>query len=1243
MRKILVVLMLLFLVGCNGKTEKITIDGNLEVEVGEEKALLPQTESDKKIIFESLDESVLTVNANGIVKGIKEGTTKVVVSLEGTKVKAEVSVVVSKPALVVTLEVEVQSKLKLGDVVTAVVTTNDPLGVTFSTSNELAFSVTEEGKITTLATGGGTLIVTSKTDPTVKKEIEIEISEEIVINATDVSVAVGISKPLNILHNDPEGVTYEILDEEIISFDGENVTGLAEGETTIKITSKSEPDYFVDVNITVTLEVINVAEVVYHVEVGDLFEIEVESTSGYDILVEKETIVGMADGGKYEALAVGKTDITFSLPEYPTIKKTVEVNVYPKITLEVPETIDLKIQEVKQVEYTASETLSLVSSNETIFTVADGKITGVKGGTAQLIFSAPTNPAFRHEVDIVVAPRPSRLVINASRSIVLSEQTQIESTFTPVGSFSYLTYTSSDETVLTVTEDGVVEGVGIGSATISVVSTIDARLNAKITITVERINAVKGDATSGETVTANGYVFTEGVNLFKTLEEALVGDPKEIILIGTYTNPINLANEVILSGTPETTIKNTITVKSNNASIKGMTFVDAGCVVVDSNLSGVVITENIFKELTIAGTVIYAPNQSDLEVSYNTLTLNNQIAIHVENPSSKVITIKGNIISGSSTAILVNATVAYENNLAVRVAWNKINNSNTGIDIDLAYTDTFYHDNSYVRFNEVTDYAFGAKAATINLIDFNLNYWGGVPNYTKFANLGETDLEGYYLDPADIVPESIYNPNGPAFLKILNDLSEVNIKDVITVEYKVLPRDVPASAILLSTSDSNIMTIGYGNKLSFKRSGFVSLTLRSAYSDEINDIVTFEVITDPGIEIIPLNAKNNLIVGQDLQFETMVFPSRISASPVKFSVDNTTLATISQQGVLTAKAPGLVTVKVELHSDETVYQTFKVEIYESLDLNNIMDLISASMMTFTEQRTLLMYGGTNYWYTSYDSVSRLIFEELERNRSLMLPDCGTLTDPKQKENCYLLRPGGRPSMIDGLVTYNDKRVHYVTVHETANTNPGQGAYSHARYLINQINGTTTLRQASWHFTMDDKVLYQHIPTDEMAWHAGDGTRKAGTTWSDKWGNQNIGGGNAHSIGIETSVARGDDIFRIWHRTAKLTAELSKEYNLPHGHVKFHQDFSSKWCPQSMLRAELTWVFYEMVDFEYRLENEFGSPEIEFISHNPEYVDNAGRVIKMPDVAQNVSFTVKVTYNGEVLEKTYYSYLPGTIH
>ena len=1241
MKRIFVVLMLLFLVGCGGDADKITINGTLGVKVGEEKTLLPETKSDKKVLYVSENEEIATVSNNGVVKGIKEGSTTITVSLEGTKAEAKVTVTVSKAYLVFTLDVNLPNQIKLGDEVTATITTNDPLGVVYTSSDETIFTVNAQGKISTLKAGRANLTVTSKSDASVKKVVEVVVREQIVINGSDIALAVDISKPLGITHNDPLGVTYEVTGE-AIKLEGETVVGLAEGNGTIKVTSKTDPEYFVTINVTVTLEFINIVDSVYHVEVDDLFEVDGDATSTYVINIEDSTILSMVEG-KFKGLKQGKTNVTFSLTAYPTIKTVIEVNVYPKITLEVAESVDLKIQEEKVLEYTSSETLSLVSSNDTIFTVVGNKLTGVKGGTAKVIFSSLSNPAFKREVTVNVAPMPTRLVINVSRSIVLSEKVQIENTFTPVGSFSYVTYSSSDETILTVNENGEVEGKGIGSATVTVTSTIDARLNAKVTITVERINAVKQDTQPGETVTANGYLFTEGVNLFKTLTEALVSNPKEVILIGTYTDLIDLNNEVILSGTPETLIKNTITVKSSNAGIKGMTFIDAGRVVVDDNLSNVVITQNTFRNLTISEAAIHATKQSDLEISYNTLTLENQMDFHVDNPLSKVISIKGNTINGASTAVLVNSTIGYENNLSVRVVWNKINGVNTGVNIDLSYQETFYHDNSYVRFNEVTNYSYGAKAHAVNLVDFNLNYWGGVPNYTKFVNLGETDLDGYYLDPAEIISEALYRPGGPAYLKVLNDLTEVNIKDVITVEYKVLPKDVPATAVLLSTSDSEVMTIGVGNKLTFKRSGFVSLILRSAFNEKINDTIRFEVITDPGIEIIPTNNKNNLLVGQRSPIETMVFPQRISQTPVKFSVDNDALASITQQGVLTAKAPGVVTVKVELHNDQTVFQIFKVEIYASLDLSNIMDLISASIMTYTPERTFLIYGATNYWYTGYESVSRLIFETLARDKSMMIPDCATLTDPKQKENCYLLRPGSRPSMIDGLVTYNDKRVHYVTVHETANSNPGQGAYSHAVYLLNQGRGTTALRQASWHFTMDDKLLYQHIPTDEMAWHAGDGTRKAGTTWSDQWGNQNIGGGNAHSIGIETSVARGDDILRIWHRTAKLSAELSKEYNLPNGHVKFHQDFSSKWCPQSMLRAQLTWIFYEMVDFEYRLENEFGAPKVEFISHNPEFVDNAGRVIKMPDTAQNVSFTIKVTFNGEVIEKTYYSYLPGTIH
>lgn len=55
-------------------------------------------------------------------------------------------------------------------------------------------------------------------------------------------------------------------------------------------------------------------------------------------------------------------------------------------------------------------------------------------------------------------------------------------------------------------------------------------------------------------------------------------------------------------------------------------------------------------------------------------------------------------------------------------------------------------------------------------------------------------------------------------------------------------------------------------------------------------------------------------------------------------------------------------------------------------------------------------------------------------------------------------------------------------HETDNVNPGAGAFNQAQYLVGGAEG----RQASWHFTVDDKEAYQTIPVNEVAWHGGDG-------------------------------------------------------------------------------------------------------------------------------------------------------------
>ncbi|MBQ6817919.1 MAG: N-acetylmuramoyl-L-alanine amidase [Bacilli bacterium] len=64
---------------------------------------------------------------------------------------------------------------------------------------------------------------------------------------------------------------------------------------------------------------------------------------------------------------------------------------------------------------------------------------------------------------------------------------------------------------------------------------------------------------------------------------------------------------------------------------------------------------------------------------------------------------------------------------------------------------------------------------------------------------------------------------------------------------------------------------------------------------------------------------------------------------------------------------------------------------------------------------------------------------------------------------------------------------FITVHDTASGAPSANARAHANWInsmANDINSTTTV---SWHFTVDEEGIIQHLPVDEVGYHAGDGT------------------------------------------------------------------------------------------------------------------------------------------------------------
>lgn len=171
---------------------------------------------------------------------------------------------------------------------------------------------------------------------------------------------------------------------------------------------------------------------------------------------------------------------------------------------------------------------------------------------------------------------------------------------------------------------------------------------------------------------------------------------------------------------------------------------------------------------------------------------------------------------------------------------------------------------------------------------------------------------------------------------------------------------------------------------------------------------------------------------------------------------------------------------------------------------------------------------------------------------------------------------------------------YITIHNTGSYAAGSYAINHAVLKLRNYENWT-----SWHFTVDSTSIYQHIPTDEVAWHASDGAE---------------GPGNVNSIGIEICVngfpegAGGEQATSNYHgekyeewekqffvtleNSAQLVAQLLVEHNLTMDCIRQHYDFArdQKNCPMQMRYSYATksfvhegdmWLeFMTMVEIRY---------------------------------------------------------------
>ena len=156
----------------------------------------------------------------------------------------------------------------------------------------------------------------------------------------------------------------------------------------------------------------------------------------------------------------------------------------------------------------------------------------------------------------------------------------------------------------------------------------------------------------------------------------------------------------------------------------------------------------------------------------------------------------------------------------------------------------------------------------------------------------------------------------------------------------------------------------------------------------------------------------------------------------------------------------------------------------------------------------------------------------------------------------------------------------------------------------------------------------------------------GKTWYSKTYDRIANkGGNTHSIGIESCVNKGTDIYLTIQRLAKLVAKLLDENQLGFDRIVQHHYFSGKDCPQTM-RTEGYWEhFLDLVKTEYQMlmYKKMGF-KFEFTSKDTNYVNNLGRVINRDkSTAINANYIIKVSDSeGNTLEKEFQTVIPPEI-
>ena len=173
----------------------------------------------------------------------------------------------------------------------------------------------------------------------------------------------------------------------------------------------------------------------------------------------------------------------------------------------------------------ASNAVKWTTSNSSVATVSNGKVTAVGKGTATITATSTENANVKATATVTVSTiAPTSITLsNSNVALSVGDTEQITVKVSPTNAVSTVTWSTSDSSVATVS-NGKVTAVGKGTATITATSTENANIKATATVTVKQLESIQITGS----LTKTSYLLGDKIDCGGVTAKAVYSDGSQV-------------------------------------------------------------------------------------------------------------------------------------------------------------------------------------------------------------------------------------------------------------------------------------------------------------------------------------------------------------------------------------------------------------------------------------------------------------------------------------------------------------------------------------------------------------------------------------------------------------------------------------------------------------------------------------------------------------------------------------------